>query len=156
MATKKKKKKKGRAPVLVIVLTIILSILLYFNFRGNNIKLSKDERVLIIGKQNLYAVYEDKLAVKIPFELYIDSDETVEDLVDSQNYENVLEKINAIVPEKLTRYTVIKSIKKHKKTIILNTISLPFLLSPSITSLFLYLLSFIYFPFVLSISIKII
>ena len=50
MATKKKKKKKGRAPVLVIVLTIILSILLYFNFRGNNIKLSKDERVLIIGK----------------------------------------------------------------------------------------------------------
>ena len=35
--------------------------------------------------------------------------ETVEDLVDSQNYENVLEKINAIVPEKLTRYTVIKS-----------------------------------------------
>ena len=92
MATKKKKKKKGRAPVLVIVLTIILSVLLYFNFRGNNIKLSKDERVLIIGKQNLYAVYEDKLAVKIPFELYIDSDETVEDLVDSQNYENVLEK----------------------------------------------------------------
>ena len=56
MATKKKKKKKGRAPVLVIVLTIILSVLLYFNFRGNNIKLSKDERVLIIGKQNLYAV----------------------------------------------------------------------------------------------------
>ena len=43
MATKKKKKKKGRAPVLVIVLTIILSILLYFNFRGNNIKLSKDD-----------------------------------------------------------------------------------------------------------------
>ena len=109
MATKKKKKKKGRAPVLVIVLAIILAIILYFNFRGNNIKLSKDERVLIIGKQNLYAVYEDKLAVKIPFELYIDSDETVEDLVDSQNYENVLEKINSVVPEKLTRYTVIKS-----------------------------------------------
>ena len=109
MATKKKKKKKGRAPVLVIVLTIILSILLYFNFRGNNIKLSKDERVLIIGKQNLYAVYEDKLAVKIPFELYIDSDETVEDLVSTRNYEQVLEKINSIVPEKLTRYIVIKS-----------------------------------------------
>ena len=105
----KKKKKKGRAPALVIVLTIILSVLLYFNFRGNNIKLSKEERVLIIGKQNLYAVYEDKLAVKIPFEVYIDSDETVEKLVNSQNYENVLEKINALVPEKLTRYTVITS-----------------------------------------------
>ena len=108
MATKKKKK-RGRAPILVLVLTVILSVLLFLNFRGNNIKLSKDERVLIIGKQNLYAVYEDKLAVKIPFELYIDSEETVEDLVSTRNYEQVLEKINSIVPEKLTRYIVIKS-----------------------------------------------
>ena len=108
MATKKKKK-RGRAPVLVLVLTVILSVLLFLNFRGNNIKLSKDEKVLIIGKQNLFAIYEDRLAVKIPFELYIDSEETVEDLVSTRNYEQVLEKINSIVPEKLTRYIVIKS-----------------------------------------------
>ena len=108
MATKKKKK-RGRAPVLVLVLTVILSVLLYLNFRGNNIKLSKDEKVLIIGKQNLFAIYEDRLAVKIPYELYIDSEETVEDLVSTRNYEQVLEKINSIVPEKLTRYIVIKS-----------------------------------------------
>ena len=108
MATKKKKK-RGRAPILVLVLTVILSVLLFLNFRGNNIKLSKDEKVLIIGKQNLFAIYEDRLAVKIPYELYIDSDETVEDLVSTRNYEQVLEKINSIVPEKLTRYIVIKS-----------------------------------------------
>ena len=108
MATKKKKK-RGRAPVLVLVLTVILLVLLFLNFRGNNIKLSKDEKVLIIGKQNLFAIYEDRLAVKIPFELYIDSEETVEDLVSTRNYEQVLEKINSIVPEKLTRYIVIKS-----------------------------------------------
>ena len=108
MATKKKKK-RGRAPVLVLVLTAILLFLLFLNFRGNNIKLSKDEKVLIIGKQNLFAIYEDRLAVKIPYELYIDSEETVEDLVSSRNYEQVLEKINSIVPEKLTRYIVIKS-----------------------------------------------
>ena len=108
MATKKKKK-RGRAPILVLVLTVILSVLLFLNFRGNNIKLSKDEKVLIIGKQNLFAIYEDRLAVKIPYELYIDSEETVEDLVSTRNYEQVLEKINSIVPEKLTRYIVIKS-----------------------------------------------
>ena len=108
MATKKKKK-RGRAPVLVLVLTAILLVLLFLNFRGNNIKLSKDEKVLIIGKQNLFAIYEDRLAVKIPFELYIDSEETVEDLVSTRNYEQVLEKINSILPEKLTRYIVIKS-----------------------------------------------
>ena len=105
----KKKKKRGRAPILVLVLTVILSVLLFLNFRGNNIKLSKDEKVLIIGKQNLFAIYEDRLAVKIPYELYIDSEETVEDLVSTRNYEQVLEKINSIVPEKLTRYIVIKS-----------------------------------------------
>ena len=108
MATKNKKK-RGRAPILVLVLTAILLFLLFLNFRGNNIKLSKDEKVLIIGKQNLFAIYEDRLAVKIPYELYIDSEETVEDLVSSRNYEQVLEKINSIVPEKLTRYIVIKS-----------------------------------------------
>ena len=108
MATKKKKK-RGRAPVFVLVLTAILLVLLFLNFRGNNIKLSKDEKVLIIGKQNLFAIYEDRLAVKIPYELYIDSEETVEDLVSTRNYEQVLEKINSIVPEKLTRYIVIKS-----------------------------------------------
>ena len=108
MATKKKKK-KGHASTLVLVLTVILSVLLFLNFRGNNIKLSKDEKVLIIGKQNLFAIYEDRLAVKIPYELYIDSEETVEDLVSTRNYEQVLEKINSIVPEKLTRYIVIKS-----------------------------------------------
>ena len=107
--TTKKKKRRGRAPVLVLVLTVILSVLLFLNFRGNNIKLSKDEKVLIIGKQNLFAIYEDRLAVKIPYELYIDSEETVEDLVSTRNYEQVLEKINSIVPEKLTRYIVIKS-----------------------------------------------
>ena len=107
--TTKKKKKRGRAPVLILVLTVILVVLLFLNFRGNNIKLSKDEKVLIIGKQNLFAIYEDRLAVKIPYELYIDSEETVEDLVSTRNYEQVLEKINSIVPEKLTRYIVIKS-----------------------------------------------
>ena len=106
---KKKKKKKGRSSILILILIAILAVLLYFNFRGNSIKLTKEERVLIIGKQNLFAVYEDKLAVKIPFELYVDSDETIQNLVDSQNYENVLEKINSIVPEKLSRYVVIKN-----------------------------------------------
>ena len=105
----KKGKKKGRATEIVMLLIVILSVLLFFNFRGNNIKLSKDEKVLIIGKQNLFAIYEDRLAVKIPYELYIDSEGTVEDLVSTRNYEQVLEKINSIVPEKLTRYIVIKS-----------------------------------------------
>lgn len=100
MAKKKRRKKRGRAPVFVLILILILAILLYFNFKGNTIKLSKNERVLIIGKQNLFAVYEDKLAVKIPFELSLNNDETIKDLVNTKNYENILRKINSIMPEK--------------------------------------------------------
>lgn len=105
---RRRKKKRGRASLFILFLILILLGLLYFNFRGNNIKLNKDERVLIIGKQNLFAVYEDKLSVKIPFELSLNNEETVKDLVDSKNYESVLEKINEIMPEKLDRVAVIK------------------------------------------------
>ena len=103
---KKRRKKRGRAPVFVLILILILAILLYFNFKGNTIKLSKNERVLIIGKQNLFAVYEDKLAVKIPFELSLNNDETIKDLVNTKNYENILGKINSIMPEKIERFVV--------------------------------------------------
>ncbi len=103
MAKTKKKVKRGRAKILVLFLIFILLLLLFFNFRGNTIKFAKDEKVLIVGKKNLFAVYEDKLAVKIPFELNINNEETVQDLVDTKNYEEILAKINAIMPEKLEK-----------------------------------------------------
>ncbi|WP_022819989.1 LytR C-terminal domain-containing protein [Fusobacterium russii] len=138
----KKKKKKGRAPILIIILILILGILLYFNFRGNNIKLSKDERVLIVGKQNLFAVYEDKLAVKIPYEVNINNEETIKDLVNSKNYESVLEKINEIMPEKMTRYVVIKEgslkldVENEKNIPETNIGEKRFILSSSVSSMF--------------------
>lgn len=51
---------------IILVLIAVLVILLYFNFRGNQISLSDQDRMLFIGKKNLVAVYEDKLAVDIP------------------------------------------------------------------------------------------
>lgn len=138
----KKKKKKGRAPILIIILILILGILLYFNFRGNNIKLSKDERVLIIGKQNLFAVYEDKLAIKIPYELNINNEETIKDLVNTKNYENILEKINEIMPEKMLRYAVIKegslnlNVENEKNIPETNIGDKRFILTSSVSSMF--------------------
>lgn len=106
---KAKRRKRGRAPILIIILILILLILLYFNFRGDSIKLEKNDRALIIGKQNLFAVYEDKLAVKIPFELNISNDETIKEMVATKNYEEILEKINEIMPEKISKVIPIKS-----------------------------------------------
>lgn len=142
MAKKMKRRKRGRAPLFILILVIILMALLYFNFRGNNIKLSKDERVLIIGKQNLFVVYEDKLAIKIPFELNINNEETIEDLVDTKNYENVLEKVNTIMPEKISRVVVIKEgnlnleVENQKNIPETNIGDKRFILTSSISSMF--------------------
>lgn len=103
MAKTKKKVKRSKVKILVLFLILLLLFLLFLNFRGNSIKLAKNEKVLIVGKQNLFAVYEDKLAVKIPFELNINNEEKVQDLVDTKNYETVLEKINNIMSEKLDK-----------------------------------------------------
>lgn len=139
---KRKMNKRGRAPIFIMLLILTLLALLYFNFRGNNIKLSKDEKVLIVGKQNLFAVYEDKLAVKIPFELNISNEETIKDLVDTKNYESVLEKINAIMPEKMDRITVIKegslelAVENEKNIPETNVGDKRFILSSSVSAMF--------------------
>lgn len=61
---------------IILVLIAVLVILLYFNFRGNQISLSDQDRMLFIGKKNLVAVYEDKLAVDIPFEIHVNKELT--------------------------------------------------------------------------------
>ncbi|MBS9776409.1 MAG: LytR C-terminal domain-containing protein [Fusobacterium sp.] len=111
MAKSKKKIKRGRAKVIVLFLILLLLFLLFLNFRGSTVELAKNEKALVIGKENLFAVYEDKLAVKIPFEVNINNEETVKDLVDSKNYENLLEKVNGIMPEKMDKFIVLNSDK---------------------------------------------
>lgn len=138
----RKKRKIGRAPLIILILIIILLIILFLNFRGNNIKLSKDERVLIVGKQNIFAVYEDKLAVKIPYELSVNKDTTIKDLVDGGNYEILLNKINEIMPERINR--VIKIDNGEIKLDVENEKNIPetniedkrFILTSSVYSMF--------------------
>lgn len=84
----------------------MLLVLLFLNFNNAKIKLEKDDKALVIGSKNVFAVYEDKLIVKIPKEISINSNETIKDLVDTKNYEKVLETINDILPQKLDKYVI--------------------------------------------------
>ena len=67
-----------------------------------NKDLDKNSRYLIIGKSNLIAVYEDKLAVKIPYEINISKDETVEDLVKDKNKEEIMATIKFFLKRLIT------------------------------------------------------
>lgn len=98
--------KTGITPIIVIALIIILLVLLFLNFVPSKVSISDKDRALVIGKNNLFAVYEDKLSVKIPKEISINNEETIGDLVNTKNYEKVLEKINSVLPEKLEKYIV--------------------------------------------------
>ncbi|MDQ9814382.1 hypothetical protein RFZ01_08110, partial [Acinetobacter pittii] len=78
------------------------------NINDVNKELDKNSRYLIIGKGNLIAVYEDKLAVKIPYEVSVSKDETFEDLVKTKNKEEIMATVNKILPEKVDNYKVVK------------------------------------------------
>ncbi|MDH6458611.1 hypothetical protein M2102_002255 [Fusobacterium sp. PH5-7] len=100
----------GKLKLIIFVVGIIiaLAVFLVINMSDGNKDLDKNSRYLIIGKSNLIAVYEDKLAVKIPYEISISKDETVEDLVKDKNKEEIMETINKILPEKVDNYKVVK------------------------------------------------
>lgn len=94
--------------VLGVIAIIALGIFLSYNIRKQNKSLEEWERYAIIGKNNVVVVYEDKLSVKIPFDIQVNKEKTIKDLVDSRNYELVLDTINGFLPEKVTNYKVMK------------------------------------------------
>lgn len=100
----------GKLKLIIFVIGIIiaLTVFLFINMNDGNRDLDKNSRYLIIGKNNLIVVYEDKLAVKIPYEISISKDETVEELVKNKNKEEIMAAVNRILPEKVDNYKVIK------------------------------------------------
>lgn len=100
----------GKLKLIIFVIGIIaaLTVFLLINLNDGNRELDKNSRYLIIGKSNLIVVYEDKLAVKIPYEISISKDETFGELVKSKNKEEVLATVNRLLPEKVDNYKVVK------------------------------------------------
>lgn len=87
---------------------ILLSGTLMYNLVSRSNQIKDWERYMIIGKDNIFAVYEDKLVVKIPFDINIDKDITFRDLIKVKNYNEIMNRINLILPEKINHYKVVK------------------------------------------------
>lgn len=100
--------RRVRAIFTVFIIIIALGVFLFANSIRKNPELDKNSSYLIIGKENLIAVYQDKLAVKIPFEINIDKEKTFRELVDEKNEEEILSTINKILPVPLTNYMRVK------------------------------------------------
>lgn len=101
--------KRVNAIFIVILIIGILGGFLFANATQKNPKLDKNSNYLIIGKKNLIAVYQDRLAVVIDYDINLDRDNTFGDLVGQKNGEEVLTVINKILPEKISEYVVLKT-----------------------------------------------
>lgn len=91
----------------LVVLIALIGLLIY-NLIGGNKDIKEWDRYMIIGKDNIFVVYEDKLAIKIPFDIQVDKDISFRDLIKVKNYEEILNRVNSVLPEKVEKYKVIK------------------------------------------------
>ena len=90
-----------------VVLVVLIGTLIYNLISGNK-DIKEWDRYMIIGKDNIFVVYEDKLAIKIPFDIQVDKDISFRDLIKVKNYEEVLSRVNGVLPEKVEKFKVIK------------------------------------------------
>lgn len=112
-----KKLNKGvRGIFLILGIIVILGICLMFNMKNTHKNIEQWDKYAIIGKENIFVIYDGKLTVKIPETIQVDKDKTFEDLVDTKNYEEVLEALNRLLPVKVNNYAVIKHGSLDPKT----------------------------------------
>lgn len=100
--------RRVRAIFTVIFVIVVLGGFLFINSMRKNPELDKNSSYLIIGKENLIAVYQDKLAVRIPYGINIDKGKTFKDLVDNKNEEEILKTVNKLLPVPLNNYMRVK------------------------------------------------
>lgn len=95
---------------IISILSIVVALVILFvkNTNERNREMGDYSKYAIIGKENIIVVYEDKLALKIPFEVQIDKNLTYADLVKSKNYDKIVDSLNLILPEKISVYRRIK------------------------------------------------
>lgn len=104
----RKKKTRIKYTLLGALIFLAAVLALVYNILKDNRETEKLDRYALIGKENIFLVYEDRLAIKIPFEIQIDKDVSFEELVKVRNYEEILKRINLIFPEKIEKYKKIK------------------------------------------------
>ncbi len=92
----------GLAIASIVVLHMILRILIQMD----NKSMKDLERYMLVAKENIYLVYEDRLAIKIPTEIHLEKNKNIEDMINVKNYTDILERLNIIFPEEIKEYKV--------------------------------------------------
>jgi len=98
--------RQKRKMKLAFVSFIALVFLLFFVTKLLDKKTEVDlERYLLIGKENIFVIYGNKLALRIPEETYI-GDKSVDSYVKDGLYSELYQRVNSIFPEEIEGYIV--------------------------------------------------
>ena len=101
-------KNKRKFFLFVATAIVALTVVLILNMGKKDIKISEDwDNYMVIGKENVFVVYGDKLAVQVPFEISMNKENTLGDVVKTKNYEEVVRGLNEILPEKVENFKVV-------------------------------------------------
>ena len=103
-----KRQKKSKLLGIIIFFVITLMGLLYMNINSNNKRIIDIPRYMVIGKENVFVVYEDKLSLSIPFDIQLDGEKTIADLDKIGDYRGIMDGINELLPEKVDSFEVVK------------------------------------------------
>ena len=103
-----KRQKKSKLLGIIIFFVITLIGLLYMNINSSNKRIIDIPRYMVIGKENVFVVYEDKLSLSIPFDIQLDGDKTIADLDKIGDYRGIMDGINELLPEKVDNFEVVK------------------------------------------------
>jgi hypothetical protein len=94
------------------LISIIVIIFLFFSYRTLRINSqNKDivwENYVLIGKRNLFIVYDKKLSIMLPMEVYLTKDMQFQNYIKEKRYADLLNVLNDVLPVKLENYMVVK------------------------------------------------
>ena len=93
---------------LIIWVLLLLGAVLLLNRYFNGKTDVKYKKYLVIGKENIFVVYDDKVSLKIPQDTYVGQEKMVLDYLNKKEYSELFQVIKSIFPEELEGYIVPK------------------------------------------------
>lgn len=91
---------------LIVWVLLLLGAVFLLNRYFNGKTEVEYQKYLVIGKENVFVVYDEKISLKIPQDTYIGNDKKVGDYLKEKNYSELFQVIKSIFPEELEGYVV--------------------------------------------------
>lgn len=103
-----KKIVNSKKTFLIIWVLLLLGAVFLLNRYFNGKTEVKYRRYLVIGKENVFVIYDDKISLKIPQDTYVSQEKKVEDFLKEKEYSELFQVVKSIFPEELEGYVVPK------------------------------------------------